>query len=106
MVTRFDVYLVNLDPEVTKDPRNTRPCVVISPDEMNRNLTNVIVAPLSSATAQYPTRIKVDFLKNERAIVLDQIRTVDVVRLVKKIGEIDGAARKETLDRLQELFAE
>jgi mRNA interferase MazF len=106
MVSRFDVYLVNLDAEPSKDAKNTRPCVVVSPDEMNRNITNVIIAPLSSSTAKYPTRVPVNFLNGERMIVLDQIRTVDKVRLVKKIGEIDKSVQKMTLERLQELFAE
>ncbi len=106
MVNRFDVYLVNLDAEPSKDAKNTRPCVVISPDEMNRNISNVMIAPLSAPTAKYPTRVSVNFLNNERAIVLDQLRTVDKVRLVKKIGEIEKAVQKETLERLQELFAE
>ena len=106
MVNRFDVYLVNLDAEPSKDAKNTRPCVVVSPDEMNRNITNVIIAPLSSATPKYPTRINVNFLNSERTIVLDQIRAVDKVRLVKKIGEIEKAVQKETLDRLQEMFTE
>ena len=106
MVDRFDVYLVNLDAEPSNDAKNTRPCVVVSPNEMNHNIQNVIIAPLSSVLAKYPTRITVDFLNNERTIVLDQIRTVDTVRLVKKIGEIDKAAQKATLERLQEFFAE
>lgn len=106
MVKLFDVYLVNLDQQPSKDAKNTRPCVVISPDEMNRNISNVIIAPLSAATAIYPTRVAVNFLNNERMIVLDQIRTVDKVRLVKKIGEIDRAVQKVTIERLQELFAE
>ncbi len=106
MVTRFDVYLVNLDAQVSKDAKNTRPCVVISPDEMNRNISNVIIAPLSATTTNYPTRVPVHFLNSDRMIVLDQIRTVDKVRLVKKIGEIEKDRQKETLDRLQELFAD
>lgn len=106
MVSRFEVYLVNLDANPSKDAKNTRPCVVISPDEMNRNLKNVIVAPLSSNVTQYPTRIEVSFLNSERAIILDQIRTVDISRLVKKVGEIEVSAQKETLVRLQEMFAE
>lgn len=105
MVKRFDVYLVNLDAEPAKDAKNTRPCVVLSPNEMNAHLANVIIAPLSAATAKYPTRIPVNFLSNERLIVLDQIRTVDKVRLVKKIGEIEKDVQKIVLDRLQELFA-
>ena len=106
MVARFDVYLVNLDAQISKDAKNTRPCVVISPDEMNRNIANVIIAPLSSGSADYPTRIPVNFLNSERRIVLDQVRTVDQTRLVKKIGEIEKADRKVALDRLQEMFAE
>ena len=106
MVKRFEVYLVNLDTELSKDAKNTRPCVVISPNEMNRNIANVIIAPLSAATVKYPTRVPVNFLNSKRVIVLDQIRTVDKVRLVKKIGDIEKDVQKETLDRLQELFAE
>ncbi len=106
MVDRFDVYLVNLDDEPSKNAKNTRPCVVVSPNEMNHNIQNVIIAPLSSVTALYPTRITVSFLNNERSIVLDQLRTVDNIRLVKKIGEIDQAAQKATLACLQEMFAE
>ncbi len=105
-MNRFDVYLVNLDAEPGRDAKNTRPCVVISPDEMNRNVQNVIVAPLSSADVDYPTRIAVTFLNAERSVVLDQIRTVDKIRLVKKVGEIEPPVRKVIIDRLQELFAD
>jgi mRNA interferase MazF len=106
MVKRFEVYLVNLDAEPAKDAKNTRPAVVISPDELNRNLDNVIIAPLSSTRAKYPTRVAANFLNNERFVILDQIRTVDKARLVKKIGEIDASAQKEIVARLQELFSE
>lgn len=106
MVNRFDVFLVNLDSEPSPDAKNTRPCVVISPNEMNANIDHVIIAPLSSPTGKYPTRVRVNFLNNERVVVLDQLRTVDKVRLVKKIGEIEKVAREQTLERLQELFAE
>jgi mRNA interferase MazF len=106
MVNRFDVYLVNLDAEPSNDAKNTRPCVVVSPDEINHNIQNVIIAPLSSALASYPTRIPVNFLNNERAVVLDQIRTVDNIRLVKKIGEIDKAERGKILACLTEMFSE
>ena len=105
MVERFDVFLVNLDPQPSADPKNTRPCVVISPDEVNRNLENVIVAPLSSTELRYPTRVLVNFLNAERSVILDQIRTVDKQRLVKKIGSISKDARNEIIKRLQELFA-
>lgn len=106
MVSRFEVYLVNLDATVSKDAKNSRPAVIISPDEMNRNVDHVIIAPISASQSNYPTRIPVDLLNNKRAIILDQIRAVDKSRLVKKIGEIDKAAQKQTLERLQEMFAE
>jgi len=106
MVSQFDVYLINLDAAVTDDARNTRPGVVISPNEINRNLDTVIIAPLSSTKLKYPTRVSVEFLNSERFIVLDQLRTVDKSRLVKKIGEIDSAFRKAAHDGLLELFAE
>lgn len=105
MVNRFDVFLVNLDSEISDDAKNTRPCVIISPDEMNRNIGHVIIAPLSSLTAKYPTRVSVNFLNSDRSIILDQIRTVDKKRLVKKIGEIDKPTQSEILDRLHEIFA-
>jgi mRNA interferase MazF len=106
MVNRFDVYLVNLDPEPSRDAKNTRPCVVVSPDEINSSIQNVIIAPLSSVSKKYPTRVAVEFLNNQRSVVLDQIRAVDKVRLVKKIGEIPESSRKQILDKLQEMFAE
>jgi mRNA interferase MazF len=106
MVNRFDVYLVNLDAEASTDAKNTRPCVVVSPNEINHNIRNVIIAPLSSASTSYPTRIPVTFLNNNRSVVLDQVRTVDNVRLVKKIGEIDTSERSKILKCLAEMFAE
>ncbi|HEY2847746.1 MAG TPA: type II toxin-antitoxin system PemK/MazF family toxin [Pyrinomonadaceae bacterium] len=106
MVKRFDIYLVNLDDEVSKDAKNTRPCVVVSPDEMNDNVIYAIVAPISSGSAAYPTRIPIDLLKTRRYIVLDQIHAVDAERLVKKIGELDSATCKSLLEMLQEFFAE
>ena len=106
MVSRFEVHLVNLDPEISRDPKNTRPSVVISPDEVNRNLSSVIIAPIASTNSEYPTRVPVEFLNGRRFVILDQIRTVDRERLVKKIGEIDEASRRAIVERLQELFAE
>jgi mRNA interferase MazF len=106
MVNRFDVYLVNLDSHVSKEAKNTRPCVVISPDEMNRNISSVIIAPLSSTAQNYPTRVRTRFLNNERSIILDQIRAVDKDRLAKKIGEIDMTAQKQVIERLCEMFAQ
>ena len=105
MVKRFDVYLVNLDERPSKDAKNTRPAVVISPNELNQNLSSVIVAPVSSTNAKYPTRVPVDFLNSARFVILDQIQTVDNHRLVKKIGELEKPAQDAVADRLLELFA-
>lgn len=106
MVERFDVFLVNLDPHITRDPKNTRPSVVISPNEMNRYLSTVLIAPLSSPSTGWPTRISTVFLNGERSVVLDQIRSTDAARLVKKIGSLDAATRVEILRTLTEMFAE
>lgn len=106
MVNRFDVFLINLDPSPSSDAKNTRPAVVISPNEINHNIHSVIIAPLSGSQTRYPTRVAVNFLNNHRFVVLDQIRTVEKVRLVKKIGEIDSAERPQILSTLAELFAE
>jgi mRNA interferase MazF len=106
MVNRFDVFLINLDENPSKDAKNTRPAVVISPDELNRNIETVIIAPLASTNAKYPTRVPVEFLNNERYVILDQIRTVEKARLVKKIGEIEKAPRAKITEKLIELFSE
>lgn len=105
MVNRFEVFLINLDEDPVGEAKNTRPAVVVSPDELNRNIETVTVAPLSSTNARYPTRVSVEFLGSERFVILDQIQTVDRTRLVKKIGEIDPAAQTTITERLLEMFA-
>ncbi len=106
MAKRFEVYLINLDEEISGDPKNTRPGVVISPDEMNFYMDHVIIAPIASTNVKYPTRVPTEFLNSQRYVILDQLRAVDRNRLVKKIGELDKAAARATLDLLAELFAE
>ena len=106
MVKRFDIFLLNLDENLSDDAKNSRPCVVVSPDEMNKNIDSVIVAPISLVTRKYPTRILFEFLGKERAVVLDQITTVEKVRLGKKIGEIEAKNRTQILEILQEMFTE
>lgn len=106
MVTeRFAVYLVNLDPTVGSEIQKTRPCVVISPDEMNRHIRTVIVAPMTTKGKAYPTRIGCTFQGKRGEIVLDQIRTVDKTRLVRQLGRVDSRTRGRILDTLQEMFA-
>lgn len=105
MVNRFDVFLINLDDRPSDDPKNTRPAVVISPDELNRHVESAIIAPLSATKALYPTRIPVEFLNETRYVILDQIQTVDRRRLVKKIGTIEKHSQTEIIERLLEMFA-
>ncbi len=105
VIKRFDVYLVNLDPTVGSEIQKTRPCLVISPDEMNRHIRTVIVAPMTSAGKDYPTRVSCVFGKKQGQIVLDQIRTLDKSRLTRKLGTIDSKAQLEVVNTLQRLFA-
>jgi len=105
VVKRFDVYLVNLDPTIGSEIQKTRPCLVISPDEMNRNIRTVIIAPMTSAQKEYPTRVSSTFRKKQGQIVLDQVRTVDKARLIQKMGTIDPKAQLDVISVLQRLFA-
>ena len=106
MVKRFEIYLVNLDDTVTDDPKNTRPALVISPDEMNRHLEYALIAPIASTKTRYPTRVPINFLNSERSVILDQIRTVETARLVKKIGDAGRPTQTSVLAKLGEMFAE
>lgn len=105
VVKRFDVYLVNLDPTIGSEIQKIRPCLVISPDEMNRNIRTVIIAPMTSAQKEYPTRVSCTFRKKQGQIVLDQVRTVDKARLIQKLGTIDSGAQLDIISVLQRLFA-
>jgi mRNA interferase MazF len=106
VVQRFDVFLVNLDPTVGREIRKSRPCVVISPDEMNRHIATVIIAPMTTKGRPYPTRVDCQFQGKTGQIVLDQIRTVDKARLVKKLGQISLDEHNSVLATLAEMFAE
>jgi len=105
VVNRFDVYLTNLDPTVGSEIQKTRPCLVISPDEMNRHIRTVIVAPMTTAEKGYPTRIVCQFKKKKVHIVLDQIRTIDKTRLIKNLGTLDTETQLMVISVLQRLFA-
>jgi len=105
VAARFEVYLVRLDPTEGREIRKTRPCMIISPDEMNRHIGTVIVAPMTTQSHAYPTRIPVRFRRRNGQIVLDQIRTVDKNRLVKRLGKIDDATAQKVLALLNEMFA-
>lgn len=105
VVNRFDVYLVNLDPAVGSEIQKTRPALIISPDEINHNIRTVIIAPMTTRGRAYPTRVACRFQNKEGQIVLDQIRTVDKIRLVKRISRVDEDVQQQVLNALQALFS-
>jgi mRNA interferase MazF len=105
LVRRFDVYLVNLDPVVNGQARASRPCVVVSPDEMNRHLATVIVAPLTSRKRDYPTRVPINFKFKPGQIALEQIRVVDKSRLIKPLGRLGDNTRDDVVRVLGEMFS-
>jgi len=104
-VKRFEVYLVNLDPTVGSEIKKTRPCLVISPDEMNRYINTVIIAPMTTKGNMYPTSVSCRFKGKQGLIVLDQIRTIDKARLIKRIDKIDSSTQDKVLEVLAEMFA-
>jgi mRNA interferase MazF len=104
-VRRGDVFLVNLDPTRGGEIQKTRPCVVISPDELNTHLRTFIVAPLTTGTHSYPFRVACRFEGQSGYIVLDQIRTVDRERLVRRLRKLSSSTLEQTLAILQEMFA-
>ncbi len=106
MISRFELYFVNLDPTVGSEIKKTRPCVIISPNEMNRNISTIIIAPLTSKLKNYPTRVPCKVEGKQGQIVLDQIRTIDKSRLIKKIDTLNKITQKKVLNVLSEMFSE
>jgi len=118
VVKRFDVYLVTLDPTIGSETpalapersagasvQKTRPCLVVSPDEMNRHIATVIVAPMTTKGQPYPSRVPCQFDGKDGQVVLDQLRTVDKTRLVRFLGRIDAETQTAVLDTLAKMFA-
>ena len=103
-VRRFEVHLISLDPTKGSEIRKTRPCVIISPDEMNKHIRAIIIAPMTSTIKNYPTRVTTTFQGKKGQIVLDQIRTVDKSRLIKNLGSISSSAEEKVISVLQEMF--
>ena len=104
-VHRGDVFLVNRDPTRGQEIRKMRPCLVVSPDELNDNIQTIIVAPLTKGSHTYPFRVACRFQGKSGHIVLDQIRTVDRERLVRRLGAVSPQALRRSLMVLQEMFA-
>jgi mRNA interferase MazF len=105
VVNRFDVFLVSLNPTIGSEMQKTRPCLIISPDEMNAHISTVIIAPMTTRGRDYPSRVNCRFQGKEGQIVLDQIRTVDKIRLGKKLGHISAEIQKRVIATLSEMFA-
>ena len=105
VVERFGVYLVNLDPTIGTEIKKTRPCVIISPDEMNRHIATVIVAPMTTKGHSYPSRVPCLFGGKEGQIVLDQMRAVDKIHLDKRLGHLGKPYQDGILAVLAEMFA-
>jgi mRNA interferase MazF len=106
VISRGEVHLVRLDPALGGEIQKTRPCVIVSPDELNAHLRTVIVAPMTTGGRAYPWRIRCRFQQRSGYVVVDQLRTVDRERLVRKLGSLSGTTLVEVLGVLQEMFAD
>jgi len=103
---QYDVYLINLEPTIGYEIKKTRPCLVISPDEINDNLQTVIIAPMTTKSHDYPSRVRVDFQNKIGWIVLDQIRTVDKKGLTKRLGMIDRKTAQRVKSVIKEMLVD
>lgn len=106
VISRGEVHLVQLDPTLSSEIRKTRPCLIVSPDELNQHLRTVIVAPMTTGGHAYPWRLACRFQNRSGFVALDQLRTVDTERLVKRLGRLSAGTTTEVLEALQEMFAE
>ena len=105
-VNQYDILLVNLDPTLGSEIQKTRPCVVVSPNEINRNLRTLVIAPMTSASKPYPTRVKVKHNNQTGWVVIDQIRTIDKLRVIKKLGQLSNTEAANCKKILKETFVD
>jgi mRNA interferase MazF len=105
-IKQYQIIIVNLDPTVGSEIRKTRPCVVISPNEMNKNLRTIIIAPITSKSKDYMTRVKFELEGNDNWIAIDQIRTIDLTRIIKTVGELDKKEIKRIKSIIKETFVD
>jgi mRNA interferase MazF len=105
-VQQFEVFIVNLDPTIGSEIKKTRPCVIISPDEMNKYLDTLVIAPITSQSKKYPTRIKINLEGNDNWVVIDQIRTIDKSRLTKSITLLDKKEISAIKNVIRETFVD
>jgi len=102
VISQYDIFLISLDPAIGHEIKKSRPCVIISPDEMNKYISTVIIAPMTSKSHSYPTRVPIKFMGKNGWIVLDQLRTVDKKRLIKKFGRLD----QKTINKIRSVIKE
>jgi mRNA interferase MazF len=105
-IKQYQIVLVNLDPTLGSEIQKTRPCVIVSPNEINDNLRTVIIAPMTSTSRKYPTRVKVKHNNQEGWVVIDQIRTIDKIRVVKKFGSLTEKEINECKRVIRETFVD
>ncbi len=103
---QYDLVLVNLAPAIGSEIRKTRPCVVISPDEMNKNLQTVVIAPVTSSEKRYPTRILIDQQQVKGMVALDQVRTIDKQRILKTLGRLEWVSIKKVKEIIRETYVD
>lgn len=106
LIKQYHIYLVNLDPTIGHEIKKTRPCIVISPDEMNNNISTIIIAPMTTTSHSYPTRVQLKFQNKTGYIVLDQIRTIDKKRIIKELGTVNNSIIKKIKSVLHEMLIE
>jgi len=106
VIRQYEVYLISLDPTIGHEIKKARPCIIISPDEMNKNISTVIIAPMTTQSRFYPTRIPLKFAEKEAWIVLDQLRTVDRKRLIKKLGKIEQVIINQVKSIIKEMLVD
>ena len=106
IVQQYHIFIVNLDPTIGSEIKKTRPCVIISPDEMNKYLDTVVIAPITSQSKKYPTRVKINLEGQENWVVIDQIRTIDKSRLTNKIGLLSQKETESIKHVIKETFVD
>ena len=106
VINQYDVFLINLDPTMGHEIKKTRPCLIISPNEMNAAIQTIMIAPMTTKSHSYPTRIPIKFEKKEGWVVVDQIRTVDRTRLLKKLGKIRSQEIMQVKSAIQEMLVD
>lgn len=105
-LVQYAIVLVNLDPTLGSEIQKKRPCVIVSPNEMNKYLSTIIIAPITSTLKEYPTRIPVNYNKKKGMIAIDQIRTIDKKRIIKFLGKLNQIEIKTTKEVIKETFVD